>query len=235
VSLEARIKIGFNKALKLLKMTDLVFAVNTVRGVTFKRSYSHEFMSEFQKNNYAKIYEIARENYDYDILLENDSSLFQFSYIVMEERVKIIRYAFYECPKIIICYEEFLKNEGFDIRECDDSGIDFYADYEQYKSEAVLKQSVTPIRYDYDESSYDSIKHPVSHIHIGLENDLRIPVRRIMMPKDFVAFVLRHIYYSKWKEHVSDREFLNHYCKSDLRNVDACFFDELQESDYYLV
>ncbi|MCQ6274738.1 DUF2290 domain-containing protein [Bacillus sp. V3B] len=87
----------------------------------------------------------------------------------------------------------------------------FYRDYEQLISEAKISNSVTLIRYDYNPKQYISIIYPTSHLHIGHENQERIPMTMVLSLQAFVGFVIRHIYYKKWKKAMSHTDFLELY------------------------
>lgn len=57
------------------------------------------------------------------------------------------------------------------------------------------------LRLDYDSEEANSFFHPQAHLHIGLGNDLRIPVDNVLKLSDFFELVL-YLYYgdylSKW-------------------------------------
>ena len=66
--------------------------------------------------------------------------------------------------------------------------------YEQAIAEAKLQEGITPIRYDYDYQRYDPIFHPISHIHIGHNNGVRIGISKILFTtKNLYFFVIRNI------------------------------------------
>ena len=122
------------------------------------------------------------KNRDYDFLLEDDSFIQISCSLDGSNGVKVIRYAYYENPRKIKSYDEFI-NELFPEEFIDYSEEEplFLRDYEQYKMEALLKESITPIRYDYDLENFLPIVHPASHIHIGHNNDVRIPINKIFL------------------------------------------------------
>lgn len=235
MSLVAKIKIGYSGAKKLLISSNISFTENTVKKLHFsKANYSSDFLELSQGDDYRKIYYAARKNYDFDLLLW-DQSIFQFSYEVNDQNeINKLRYAYFEPPNYIIPYEDFLKELNLDYGECGDI---FYEEYEQYKSEAKLKQSVTPVRYDYDADMYTGLRHPISHLHIGHNNKVRIPMSFIFSPKAFVAFIIRQIYYDKWKYLLNDKSYLKAY--SSLKSV--CIplgdnvFNNQEKNDFFII
>lgn len=145
-------------------------------------------------------------------MLTEDQAFFQFGFqLDKNEKICDLRYAYYEVPTRTISYEEYLIKEGLNPEECGDIFLD---DFDQYKTETLLKKSVTSIRYDFSVSQYDKIQHPISHLHIGQQNEIRIPISLIMTAKTFVAFVLRHVYWNKWKFYIDDPIFQKLYLSS---------------------
>lgn len=234
MNLKAMIHTGFRESKQLLKNADIRFSENNAKYRDFSMSkYSREFIEASQTDDYNKIYQTARKNFDFDILLD-DQSIFQFSYKEnIEEQIVKIRYAYYEPPIDVISYSEFLENLGLDIKICGDI---FTEEYEQYKSESKLKMSVTPIRYDYDMELFKELEHPVSHIHIGHQNEIRLPVSVIMSPKAFVAFVIRQVYRGKWVSCISNEFFYEIYknCKNACTILDQMYFTEKEKRDFYI-
>ncbi len=59
------------------------------------------------------------------------------------------------------------------------------------------------LRLDYDSEGKNSFFHPQAHLHVGIGNDLRIPVDNILLFSDFFEFVLYlfyHDYLKKWNK-----------------------------------
>lgn len=235
MSIKAKINIGYANAKKLLALSKISFSENNVKKLGFANSnFSIQFLEVIQSKDYINIYDIARMNYDFDLLLKDDF-IFQFTY--EEDYNKIltkIRYAYYENPKNIEAYEEYIKGQGLDIDEVGDL---FYEDYAQVKRESDLKQSVTPIRYDFDVTSYKGLKHSISHLHIGHNNEIRIPLSLIISPKAFVAFVLRHVYYKKWKNILLDTNNTSYYkrLKMHCMKLNDTHFTDEEKQDFYIV
>jgi len=187
-----------------------------------KDDVSQEFKSASQKNDYFKLYKCALANFDYDILLSDDS-IFQFSYKVNRGHLPFIRYAFFQNPQEYKSYEEYLEN----LRELgiveeetnEEIGNSFENDYQQFLTEQNVNTSSTSIRYDLDYSNYQPLVHSVSHLHIGHANNIRIPCDKILTPLKFTVFVLKHVYYYQWKDLVeTGNVYLSECLKSTKLN-----------------
>lgn len=232
---EAQILIGIKNAKKVLHLVDMKFETNKFKEINFCfNNFSSDFKNKVQDVDYKKTCEAIYKNYDYDIKLY-DNSVFQFTYDKdSDNEISNIRYAFYESPVCIKSYEEFLKDEiGYDYLLC---GEEFYEEYEQYKSEASLKNTITPIRYDYSKTEYLPTKHAISHLHIGHDNDVRIPMSIVITPCEFVAFILRHTYYRIWKKRMDDEQFLSEYkdLKKCCRPVLDIYFGDDERKDFFI-
>lgn len=104
---------------------------------------------------------------------------------------------FIECPLDVPSMSDFLKQSGRDYRERYDSVV--IGEYEDVLLTSDLKKHVTPMRYDYDPKGYNEGVHPVGHIHIGLDNEIRLRVGKEMNPLAFLLFVIRHRYPRNWE------------------------------------
>ncbi|MEK5024523.1 DUF2290 domain-containing protein [Paenibacillus sp. FSL M7-1046] len=203
---KASILKSINDAKNLLSESDLLKDVNKSRKFTLDfGKYSREFMEVFQSDNYDEIYKKAMKNMDFDFLLIDDS-FFQFSCTSEEDTIDEgnLRYAYFENPRKYDTYEEFLAKCGFSYEEC---GEEFYFEYEQEIAEAKLKDSVTPIRYDYDYGLYTPIEHSISHFHFGHNNNIRVATSKILTPTKFVSFVMRNMYTKKWMQAFTNEKF----------------------------
>lgn len=70
--------------------------------------------------------------------------------------------------------------------------------YESYIETVSDYKSFTPIRLDQHPEQYKPTHHPAHHLHIGYENDSRIPVKRVLTPLAFTSFVLSTFYPKGW-------------------------------------
>ncbi|WP_426330110.1 DUF2290 domain-containing protein [Pedobacter sp. R-06] len=169
---------------------------------------SPEFKTASQKKSYFDLYKCAIRNFDYDILL-NDDSIFQFSYgFDASNKTTHIRFAFFQNPQEYKTYPEFLqhlRDINYLSDETDeDLGDSFEEEYQQFLREQSLNTSSTSIRYDFDSHNYRPSLHSISHLHIGHQNDIRIPCKLILTPINFCIFVIKHVYYSTWKFQIAN-------------------------------
>jgi hypothetical protein len=167
---------------------------------TKRGEYSQEFLNIMYHNFYNEIYDVALNNFDYDILL-NDDSFFQFSF-----RNENVSMAFYPKPIIYKSYKDFITDiynedlismselELFEFENNTLSDGDFYSEYEQYLLEKQTLSNIVPLRFDFDNKYYHPVYHPLCHLHIGCSNDIRIAFDKHPTPHLFGLFVLKNYY-----------------------------------------
>jgi hypothetical protein len=208
--------VAFNSSLKeaqtLLNNIQLFKSIGVK--VINKDDVSQEFKTASQKGDYFQLYKCAKTNFDYDILLSDDS-LFQFSYKFLPGQLPQIRYAFFQNPQEFKSYEQYLellRSKNIIEEETNEEiGNAFEEEYQQFLTEQNLNTSSISIRYDFDNDNYKPLIHSVSHLHIGHQNNIRIPCDKILTPLKFSVFILKHVYYYKWKDLVeSGNAYLSH-------------------------
>lgn len=57
----------------------------------------------------------------------------------------------------------------------------------QFLNEQSLSNQYTVMRYDYDQKGYRPLIHAVSHLHIGFNNNVRIPLNKVISPPSVFA------------------------------------------------
>lgn len=187
---------------------------------------------KIRNENIIDIYKLAISNFDYDILLY-DESILQFEFIKLEENINL-RYVYCQFPYDFPTYEVYLKNIGYNYDEVRDK---FRGDYEQEVNEAELKKSFIFIRYDYNPLSYKPILHAASHLHFGNNNTIRIPISKIISPCSFVLFVLKQVYYNEWIRLMGNSNFKNKFLNiksSCTPLLDSEIFKDLDKKELYL-
>ena len=145
---------------------------------------------ELRQCSYFDQWRLATENKWYHVRLE-DHSLFLF------DPDRGPSYSYLQCPLDVISYRDYL--DSMDLEFTRTNRVRYQREYEEVMSTAVLRAHVTPIRYDMDASAYATCLHPAAHIHVGLENEIRLAVRREMRPVAFFLFVMRQMYPSSWR------------------------------------
>jgi len=187
---------------------------------------------KIRNENIIDIYKLAINDFDYDILLY-DESILQFEFSKLEENINL-RYVYCQFPYDFPTYEVYLKNIGYNYDEVRDK---FRGDYEQEVNEAELKKICIYVRYDYDPLSYEPIVHAASHFHFGNNNTIRIPISRIITPYSFVLFILKHAYYTQWSSLMKNNDFKSEF--SCMKNsctslLNSETFKDLDKKELYL-
>lgn len=105
-------------------------------------------------------------------------------------------YSYLQSPVQVVTFSSYLESIGE--RDTPRVRAQHREDYMRVFDTAPLREHVTPIRFDYDAASYREGVHPAAHIHIGLENEIRIATNK-MSAASFVMFVMRQIYPQCWE------------------------------------
>lgn len=164
-----------------------------------------EMVQQLRSRNYLDRWQLSVQNEWYHIKLE-DHSIFQF-----QEGGTTRSLNFLQCPLDVPSFRDFLiKEQGVLL---DRTNRRMYQDiYDLALQTAAKREHITPIRYDRDPIAYRTGVHPLAHIHIGLDNEIRIALRREMLAAGFVLFVMRHHYPSCWEQ------LLEHHTNLKLAN-----------------
>jgi hypothetical protein len=155
------------------------------------------YVEQLRHNSYREQWEIYNKNHWYHIKLEDQSLILfkkdSFKYI-MTPFAKMESKSLYEDK-----FKQELFDEGYNDIEIDELCEDIEMIYQNYLDTELKIGSHTPIRFDYHPMQYNNVNHPVSHLHIGHENDSRIPIKKIMTPYAFSGFILATFYPDHWK------------------------------------
>lgn len=185
--------------------------VDILRHNGIKKLYSNGVSNHFLKaslsEDYFKMYKVAIQNFDYDFLLE-DQSIFQFTFERKHSSgILDLRYAYFQNPTQFKTYEEYLDHlrmQGIIEDESNEEiGDSLLEEYEQFLIEQQVNQAATTIRFDLDTANYKALVHSTAHIHFGHNNMIRVPCDKFITPVNFIIFVLKHVYYYKWKEMIN--------------------------------
>lgn len=168
-------------------------------------------------STYLEQWKHAKENNWFHVCLE-DHSLFLF---------KIgdgASYHFYDHPLDSIPLSEYIEQSG---DKYNTKTADLYKEeYNDYLLTARARTNVTPIRYDLDFGAYRTGVHPAAHMHIGLDNQIRIGLRRELTPLSFFLFVIRQMYPRNWEFLMESNlgKTLERRIRGDLREIDGKYF-----------
>lgn len=200
--------------------------------INFRYGYSQEFKSICRSGDYLKAYDVGINNFDYDMLLFDDSFI-QFSRVDTDHGT-VLRYAYYQNPLDYISYEDYLLGEDFDP---DEVGELFREFYDQEMSEMHLRVDRHIIRYDYSEKEYSEGIHSCSHFHFGFVQSVSVPVDKVLSPLAFVLYIYKACYYQFWKEEISktaDFKDLYYGKKTKLKKVKKHVWKPTDKQELFL-
>lgn len=191
---EATFNISISESIKFLKEIKLFKDVGPKKG----GEYSTAFKKVSQNNKHIEIYNSIRDNLDYEIVLFDDS-FFQFSH-----NQNYLRFSFIENPNFSYTKYDYLKilfseSDLYGLTEEEMNSFIDENEYEQFLNEQEINSNLVYIRYDFDKNGYNPLLHSYSHIHIGLNENLRIPSSIVLTPFEFVLFSIKQCYYAEWK------------------------------------
>ena len=102
---------------------------------------------------------------------------------------------------MICLYYEFNDNEQIIKHELsflpsyriEDGSGEYYDDVSPFE---LFKRIRNYVRVDFDEVGYKEYIHSLIHAHFGAEknNEIRVPVEHVVLPYEFLFFVLKYIY-----------------------------------------
>lgn len=207
-----------NQVEKILKKLKLLEERNFFPVEDFDPAY-------YRNNTYFQNWSSLRANNIYDFVLTDNSTL---HFKMTNDKLS---FSFYECPFQCLTYKEFLEEHQID----DDNEKTFNDYYETYLAQCSLRECSTMIRYDFDATSYFEGLHPISHIHIGFNNQVRISVDKILGPTGFCYFILRQQYPGVWKELLLSKEVDDYKkFKKLLTKVHLDYWKKLDKAEFHL-
>lgn len=183
----------------------------------------------YRKKNYVENWKSLISDNIYTFLL-TDNSIFNFKF---DSALKSISFTFFECPYNCQTYKEYLDENGLSDHEGEKVFEDYY---EVYLFQCALKENPLMIRYDLDYNSYSVGTHPVSHIHIGHKNQIRVGIDKVLHPKSFVNFILRQHYPSTWKQILEfENEWIKYFLKEKalLPKIDQTNWKEFDRAELF--
>lgn len=219
---------SFNESIIFLNQKKLLKEDNS-----HKWSPYSEDCKEYSKGtDYKEIYQKMVDNRDYDILLFDDSML-QMNFTNGESRLVYI-----QNPLYFITFETFLFESGIEYNpELSDWFYEaFYDDYQQALEGMKVNSGAVYLRYDVDARGRKNNEniHSYTHLHVGLNNSIRIPVGKHLTPYTFMMFVLRNVYYDKWVTLVRKGEITFGY-KQHSAELPNEFWTDEEKKELYLM
>lgn len=126
---------------------------------------------------YADIYRELVDKRSYCIKLI-DGGLLQLLYLFEDDRLVRHRLAYYPSPNLQPFQDD---PEG-------------YLQDEIYLDIIWRRIVPFPLRFDFDESKAEDIRHPACHLTLGDVRGCRIPVSAPLTPRWFIEFIIRNFY-----------------------------------------
>jgi hypothetical protein len=188
---------------------------------------SRQDIAELKQLEYFEQWKLVRERDLYHLYF-GDHSFFIFKTDAPQS------YSFYDCPIDVSSISEYLIEIGEDVT-AKNVNI-FQEEYDSYLATANLKKNVTPIRYDFDDKSFRSGVHPAAHIHIGLNNQIRIGLERQLTPLAFLLIIIRQMYPEHWERLLNNpvHKTLPQKLHINLEKVPINCFGDHEKCDLYL-
>lgn len=191
-------------------------------------SYPDSPRAYFKGMSYQNIWKACLQNRYYHFQLF-DNSLIYYGYQSPES----FSISYYEFPYAAESYFEFINSFGLVYSEV---GEELKEEYDDYLTTCDSKQSISSIRYDVSYDQYVEARHPVSHLHIGHETNIRIRTERIMGPLSFLYFLLRQHYPDKWMAFIDGKkaQTISNIVRDSLEVVSVKYVSELDNCEIVL-
>lgn len=159
------------------------------------------FAAELKTNNETHItysgfsdVSVALKNVEYSKVYNYLLSKRQYNFRLLDGGLIQIMYCFGSHQQLLkhrLCYFPSPNFEAFQ------NDPDLYMDESVYYADVVLKSILpVPIRFDFDPSNFEELKHPACHLSLGQYKNCRIPISAPICPANFINFVLRSFYYT---------------------------------------
>lgn len=184
---------------------------------------------------HADIYRPIIEYQDYDILMY-DYSVIQLSI----DDNNLPRMVYVQNPLHYVGFEEYLCSINFIFEKADLTHLRymFKEEYDQFRSEQKPIPNPVYFRYDVDPVSRKNNEniHAYAHLHVGLNNNIRIPVGLELTPFSFVIFILRHVYYDNWVRIIRDKLITDDDLKykSKCNELPLTLWTEVEKQSLYI-
>ena len=221
---EAKYKVSLTNLKDYIKMLKLKVIYSHLYEKTSIAKYSKETIGSLCRSSdlsYDELYKKIMINEDYDLFIPEDYGIFQFYIEKKKNKVSKVVYCYYSNSRDFCEIKELFEDD-----ECSDMNPIMI--YEYLIDDAPEKRNIIYFRYDYDPAIYNGIIHASSHLHIGWDNEIRIPIKYMLTPEMFVDFIAKNVYKDFWQEALMNAKFKDRVLKmkkeSDL--IDKCMFND---------
>lgn len=225
-SFNIRIKTNVVKFLKKMEMFKTEIYVGSDH-------YSDSVKEISRKGTHKQIYNEICNTYSYDVMLSDDS-IFQF-----HKNYENYRYCFVQNPSVKYSWEDYLCNNGLKEEDLTEEESNLFRSCYDNNEEECFRNIDNPmyIRYDVSCEEYCECCHPYSHLHIGLHNELRIPVSKVLTPEQFTEFSIKMTYRTLWVEMYKNGRISEFHkqVKQGCEKVNDKYWSEEDKLDLYVV
>lgn len=213
------------------KVEEIARAVGLFRERIVNPNYDGALRIAKTSGSYADVWNAYYSKQMFDVLLD-DFAILQFS--LHGDARDEIRYAYVECPRRIMRFSDFQSMMLAQRAGIDPEEIEY--EYELHIESSSYKDGFAPIRYDYSVRDYREGLHPVSHLHIGHENNIRVSASKILEPLSFLFLVLRQCYPKTWIKAIDRPEWakLSECVRKGLVAVDRKYRNAKDEYEAFL-
>lgn len=174
-------------------------------GILSKVTYVRLFLEEYSRGNY--------------LFLLNDRSMIQCNYQFITERGER------KVSKANLVYLPNPNGKAEELAETIDDLDDEIDVIEELYSESLENEFINDFSYSsnylrldytFSEKDYTEFLHSRCHLHVGMNNNFRIPVSKVPLFSDFLDLVLFLNYPEQWKEYVLDGK---EYSKEEFKSI----------------
>lgn len=233
---QAKFNISIKESISLLKDVKIYKDI----GPKTVGDYSEIFKKVCRQNKHIEIYNTIRDNLDYEIILQDDS-FFQFSISDNYLRYSYIENPNYQYTKFDYLKLIFTEEEIYSFSEEDINELINENEFEQFLNEQEINSNLVYVRYDYDKKGYRPLLHSCSHLHVGLKEDLRLPLSVILTPLQFVIFCIKQAYFDQWQTYYESFEIeefagnllsIKNQC---IKITDNNIWKEIEKNELYII
>lgn len=187
----------YREPLEIRACIDLVDNADLLGTLNESVNLPLNYVAQSRGLTYSSYWELYKKNFWYHIKLKDESLIF----------FEKDSFRFIMSPISTPTHEDFIAYDlGDEWEEFDDEEKDAYLTSEYFKNSynsyietTADFRSHTPVRLDQHPSQYKALSHPAHHLHIGYENQSRIPVKRVLTPQAFTAFIISTFYPKNWE------------------------------------
>ena len=171
-------------------------------------------------------YYVERNLFNFQLM---DLSLLQFKWRVLDGE-RCASFSWVEFPFLVPTLEEFTRENNLAAEDAPTYYENFVMD------DPEVKQSPVPIRYDYAPDEYSPGRHPASHLHLGVDSEIRIGTKKRFSAVTFTLLVIRQVYPERWAELLKWEGFAAQAAevRSSLDSVPPAFFGAADEHEHQL-